>query len=206
MAFVNDLDPVAWAAMSLAILAFCSVTFLNFRDWRNDWTVDFGARLPVVFYLCVAFTVGACYSYSPDAKAPRRKIEGVGRFVAETTGKDGYNEYVCASSCAATGGYALKLHGRAATAIKIGSRYVFTYLEHPKGNAVAGTWLRVTEVSDPESGRVVYRIDLTNHPYRIATYLFSIALLVCSGLIGAALRNKQSLRAGDVTSDAEASA
>lgn len=203
MAFVNDLDPLAWAAMFAAVLAFCSVTFLNFRDWRNDWTVDFGERLPIAFYLGIAFIIGACYSYSPDARAPRRSVEGVARFVAESNGKDGYNEYICASSCAATGAYALKLHGKAAAAIKIGSRYVFTYLEHPKGNAVVGISLRVIEVSDPESGRAVYQIDLTNHPYRVAAYLGDFALMVCSGVIGALLTRKQSRKAGGSHSDGE---
>ena len=204
MAFVNDLDPVAWAATFAAIVVFCCVTFLNIRDWRNDWTVDFGKRLPIVLYLGIALIVGACESYSPDANAPRRTIEGSARFVAETNGKGGYSEYLCATSCEMTGGYALKLHGRAATAIRIGSPYVFTYLEHPVGNALSGISLRVIKVSDPDSGRVFYELDLTNHPYRIAAYLCNFALLVCSGLIGARLRDSQRRHGKSANSDAEA--
>jgi hypothetical protein len=191
MTLVNDLDPLAWVAMFVAAMVFCSVTFLNVRDWRNQWRVDYGDRLPIVMYLGIAFIVGACYSYSPDANAPRKTIEGVARFVAETNGKGGYSEYICVATCEMTGGYALKLHGRAATAIKIGSRYVFTYLEHPVGNAFAGISLRVIEASEPDSGRTVYQVDLTNHPYRVAAYLCEIALLVCSGLIGAFLSRRQ---------------
>jgi hypothetical protein len=204
MAFLNDLDPWAWAAIFAALVVFCCVTFLNMRDWRNHWTVDFAQRLPIVFYLGIAFIVGACNSYSPNANAPRKTIEGMARFVAETNGKGGYSEYICATSCQLTGGYALKLHGRAATAIKIGSRYLFTYLAHPVGNSVAGISLRVTEVSDPDSGRVLYQVDLTNHPYRIAAYLCNFALLVCSGLIGAFLRNSQRRHAKSAHSDAGA--
>ena len=206
MAFVNDLDPLAWAAMFAAVITFCSVTFLNLRDWRNHWTVDFGERLPIVFYLGIAFIVGACYSYSPDAKASRKTIEGVARFVAETNGKGGYSEYVCVTTCDMTGGYALKLHGRAATAIKIGSRYVFTYLEHPVGNAVVGISLRVIEVTDPDSDRVLYKVDLTNHPYRVAAYLCDFALLICSGVLGAFLRKSQQQHAVKTSSDEEVSA
>ena len=204
MAFVSDLDPLAWAAMFAAIIAFCSVTFLNFRDLRNHWKVDFGKRLPIVFYLGIAFIVGACDSYSPDAKAARKTIEGVARYVAESNGKGGYSEYICATSCGMTGGYALKLHGRAATAVRIGYPYVFTYLEHPTGNAFAGISLRVTKVSDPDHGRVVYQLDLTNHPYRVAAYLGDLALLVCSGFIGAFLRNRQRRLAGRGNPDDEA--
>jgi len=53
------------------------------------------------------------------------------------------------------------------------------------GKAVAGISLRVIEVSEPDSSRKVYQVDLTNHPYRVAVYLCEIRLLVCSGLIGA---------------------
>lgn len=191
MTFLNDLDPVAWVALFAAIIVFGSVTFLNFRDWRNHWPVDFGARLPIVLYLGIAFIVGACDSYSPNANARRKTIEGVTRFVAETNGKGGYSEYVCATNCEMTGGYALKLHGRDATAVKIGSRYVFRYLEKPVGNAVTGISLRVVEVAEPDSRRTIYKVDLTNHPYRVAAYLFELVLLVCSGLIGVMLRRSQ---------------
>jgi hypothetical protein len=203
MAFVNDLDPLSWVAMFAAVIVFCFVTFLNFRDWQNDWTVDFDKRIPIAFYLGIACIVGACASYSPDGNAPRKTIEGTARFVAETNGKGGYSEYICATSCELTGGYALKLHGRAATAIKIGSSYVFTYLEHPAGNAVMGISLRVIKVSDPDSDRTVYELDLTNHPYRIAAYLCDFALLVCSVVVGALLRNRRPSHAGRVGADEE---
>lgn len=203
MAIINDLDPLAWVAMVVAVIVFCSVTFLNFRDWRNEWTVDFGARLPIVLYLGIAFIAGACDSYSPDANARRKTIEGVARFVAESDGKGGYSEFICATSCEMTGGYALKLHGRAAKAVKIGSRYVFTYLEHPIGNSFAGISLRVVQVSEPDSGRKIYEVNLTNHPYRLATYLCDLALLVCSGLIGAQLRRRQRRRTNPDVSDGQ---
>lgn len=206
MAFVNDLDPLAWAAAFAAVIVFCSVTFLNFRDWQNNWSVDFAERLPIVFYLGIAFIVCACYSYSPNEKAPRRSVEGIARFVAESSGKGGYYEYICPTTCESTGGYALKLHGRAATAVKIGSRYVFTYLEHPTGNAVVGISLRVVEVFDPDSRRVIYQLDLTNHPYRVASYLCDLVLVICSGVIGAVLRKKQRRHAGNLTPDEEVSA
>jgi hypothetical protein len=203
MTFLNDLDPVAWVALFAAVIVFCSVTFLNLRDWRNHWPVDFGARLPIVLYLGVAFIVGACDSYSPNANAPRKTIEGVTRFVAETNGKGGYSEYVCVTSCEMTGGYALKLHGRDATAVKIGAKYVFRYLEKPVGNAVAGISLRVIEVAEPDSRRTIYQVDLTNHPYRVAAYLFDLTLLVCSGLVGALLRKRQREHTKRDASDAE---
>jgi hypothetical protein len=187
MTFLNDLDALAWVAMFVAILVFCSVTFLNVRDWRNHWKVDFEARLPIILYLGVAFIVGAFNSYSPNANAPRKTVEGVARFVGEVSGKGGYTEYICATSCQLTGGYALRLHGKAAGPVRIGSRYVFTYLEHPVGNAVFGISLQVTEVSEPDSGRVLYKMDLTNHPFRIAAYLLDFALLICSGFLGAIL-------------------
>lgn len=191
MVFVNDLDALAWAAMFAAILVSFAVTFLNVRDWRNHWTVDFGNRLPVLLYLGVALIVGACDSYSPDANAPRKTVQGVARFVTETNGKGGYSKYICVTDCERTGGYALKLHGRDATAVKTGYSYVFTYLERPIGNAVTGVSLRAIQASEPESGRTVYQLDLTNHPYQVAAYLCDLALLVCSGLIGKLLRNSQ---------------
>lgn len=188
MTFLSDLDPLAWVATFVAILVFCSVTFLNLRDWRNHWTVDFEARIPIIVYLGIALIVGAFNSYSPNANAPRKTVEGVARFVDEVSGKGGYTEYICATSCELTGGYALRLHGKAAGPVRIGSRYVFTYLQRPVGNAVFGISLQVIEVSEPDSGRVLYKMDLTNHPFRIAVYLLDFALLVCAGFLGAILK------------------
>ena len=201
MALFNDLDGLAWAAMFAAIVVSCAVTFLNLRDRRNHWTVDFKERLPILLYLGVALVVGACDSYSPDANTPRRTIEGVARFVAETNGKGGYSEYVCVTDCEKTGGYSLKLHGRTATAVKIGSNYVFTYLEHPIGNAVTGISLRAIEITEPLSGKVLYQVDLTNHPYRIAAYLGGVGLLAFSGLIGALLKKQQRAQPSEETSE-----
>jgi hypothetical protein len=196
MTFLSDLDPLAWVAMFAAILVFCSVTFLNFRDWRNHWKVDFEARIPIILYLGIAFIVGAFNSYSPNANAPRKTVEGVARFVSEVNGKGGYTEYICATRCQLTGGYALRLHGKAAGPVRIGSGYVFTYLQHPVGNAVFGISLQVIEVSEPDSDRVLYKMDLTNHPFRIAAYLLDFALLVCSGFLGAILsRNRRGAEA-----------
>jgi hypothetical protein len=195
VAFLNDLDALASVATLAAIVVFCSVTFLNLRDWRNHWTVDFEGRIPIIAYLGVALIIGAIHSYSPNAHAPRKSVEGIARLVGETSGKGGYYKYICATSCELTGGYALALHNEAARITRIGSNYVFTYLEHPVGNAFSGISLRVTTISDPDSGRVLYALDLTNHPYRVALYLFDTALLVSAGLLGGLLN--RSRRRGD---------
>ncbi len=113
------------------------------------------------------------------------------RFVGEASGKGGYDKYICATSCELTGGYALDLHGEAAGIPHIGSNYVFTYLEHPVGNAFSGVSLRVIAISEPDSGRVLYALDLTNHPYRIAAYLLDTALLISAGLLGGLLNRSQ---------------
>ena len=42
-------------------------------------------------------------------------------------------------------------------------------------------------ISVPESGRVLYALDLANHPYRIVVYLLDAALLVSVGLFGGLL-------------------
>jgi hypothetical protein len=44
MAFFNDLDALASAATFVAIIVFCSVTFLNVRDWRNHWKIEADGR------------------------------------------------------------------------------------------------------------------------------------------------------------------
>jgi hypothetical protein len=203
MTFLSDLDPLAWVATFVAIIVFCSVTFLNLRDWRNHWTIDFEARIPIIVYLGIALIVGAFNSYSPNANAPRKTVEGVARFVSEVSGKGGYTEYICATSCQLTGGYALRLHGKAAGPVRIGSRYVFTYLQHPVGNAVFGISLQVIEVSEPDSGRVLYKMDLTNHPYRIVAYLLNFALLVSAGLLGGLLNRTRRSRAEATASSEE---
>jgi hypothetical protein len=188
MAFFNDLDALVWVATLVAIVVCCSVTFVNFQDWWSHRRIEiFDGRATLITFFAGAFLVGAFNSYSPNANAPRRTVEGIARFVGEASGKGGYNKYICATSCESTGGYALDLHDEAARVTHIGSSYAFTYLERPVGNAFVGISLRVIAVSEPDSGQVLYKMDLTNHPYRIAAYLLDTALVVGSGLLGVLL-------------------
>jgi len=110
-------------------------------------------------------------------------VQGIARLVGKSSGKSHSYEYICATSCQLTGGYALDLRDEAGDPVNLGSNYVFTYLEHPSGNAFSGISLLVTQVSDAESGRVLYKMDLANHPYRIAVYLFDFVLVVGAGLL-----------------------
>jgi hypothetical protein len=205
MAFVNDLDALAWVAIFATIIVCCSVTFLNLRDWRNNWKVDFEGRIPIIVYLGIALMVGAFNSYSPNANAPRKTVEGIARFVAESHGKHRYDKYICAGSCQLTGGYALDLRDEASSHVRIGSSYVFTYLEKPIGGAFSGISLRVIAISEPDSGRTLYELDLSNHPYRVAAYLCALVLLICSGVFGALLRKSQRGHADGRTLDEEGS-
>ena len=191
MSFLNDLDPMSWIATFAAIVVCCAVTFLNLRDWRNQWKVDFEGRIPIIMFFGVALIVGAFSSYSPNANAPRKSVEGVARFVGKASGRRRFDEYICATSCQLTGGYALDLRDEAANIPHMGSNYVFTYLEHPVGNAFTGVSLRVIAISEPDSGPVLYKLDLTNHPYRIAAYLLDTALLISAGLLGGLLNRSQ---------------
>lgn len=191
MDFLSDLDPLAWAAMLVAVVVFCSVMFLNVRDWRNHWKIEVDGRAGMILILSVAFLVGAINSYSPNANAPRKTVEGIARFVAEAQGRHRYDKYICATSCRLTSGYALDLRDDASDFVRIGSPYVFTYLEKPAGGVFSGISLRVIAISEPESGRVLYALDLANHPYRIVAYLLDAALLICAGLFGGILNRSR---------------
>lgn len=201
MAFLNDLDLLAWAAVFAAIVVSCFVTIANLQDWRNHVKVEVDGRATLIMFFGIAFLVGAISSYSPNANAPRKTVEGVARFVAAANGRHQYDKYICASSCQLTGGYALDLRDQASNYVRIGSNYVFTYLEKPAGGAFSGISLRVIAIAEPDSGRVLYALDLTNHPYRIAAYLLDLSLVVCSGLVGGlvnrSLRRKHPQSASD---------
>lgn len=194
MNLLNDLDFLACAATLVAIVVCCSVTFLNFRDWLNHWRIEVDGRATLIMFCSIVFLIGAIDSYSPNANAPRKTVQGVARFVAEANGRHNYDKYICATSCQLTGGYALDLRDRASNYVRIGSSYNFTYLEKPIGGALSGISLRVIAISDPDSGQVLYQLDLTNHPYRIAVYVFDLALVIGSGLVGGLLN--RSLRRG----------
>lgn len=197
MPFVNDLDALTWAATFAAIVVCCFVTIANLQDWRNHLKIEVDGRATLITLFGVATLVGAISSYSPNANAPRKTVEGTARFVAESHGKHSYNEYICATSCQLTGGYALDLRDEASHYVRIGSRYVFTYLEKPVGGAFSGISLRVIAISEAVSGRELYKLDLTNHPYRIAAYLFDAALLACSGLLGGLLNSNRHYEESD---------
>jgi hypothetical protein len=201
MAFLNDLDAFALAATLTAIVVSGTVTFLNFRDWQNHWKIEVDGRATLIMFFGIAFLVGAIGSYSPNANAPRKTVEGVAHLVAEVKGKT-YHKFICATSCQLTGGYALDLRSDASDFVHIGSSYVFTYFEKPVGGALSGVSLRVIAISEPDSGRVLYALDLTNHPYRIALYLLDTALLISASLLGGLLNRTRRLahaeeRSGD---------
>lgn len=200
MQFFADLDFLSWAATIGAVTVSAFVSFLVLRDWRNGWTIEPEAPFALVLFLGGLSLVGAAKSYSPDANAPTRQIEGFARFVGKVQGKGSFTEFICANSCQLTGGYALALHDEAANFVKIGSKYVFTYLEHPKGSIYTGISLMVIQISEPETGRVLYALDITNHPYRIVVYLFDFTLLVSTIVLEFALGVKQD-RKGKVGSE-----
>jgi len=183
MTFLNDLDGFAWA-MALAILVFCgSILFLDLRDWRNGWQTDAIARAPLFGCLFVLCVLGACSSYSSSDNKPRKSVEGSPRIVGEVHGRHAYTVFICAETCAATGGYALALDGRAYIAMGSGisrRRFRFTYLAQPSGNIYTGISLRVVGVADADSGQTLYSPDLRNHPFRIALYIADLALLIFS--------------------------
>ncbi|MBS1802254.1 MAG: hypothetical protein JST28_02750 [Acidobacteria bacterium] len=184
MAFLNDLDPWAYAATVAAFAVFSVVTFVNLQEWWEHSKIDiFDGRGTLIFVVGTAFLVGAINFYSFHANSPRKTVQGIARLVGKSSSKSHSYEYICATSCQLTGGYALDLRDEASGPVNLGSNYVFTYLEHPSGNAFSGISLLVTEVSDAESGRVLYKMDLANHPYRIAVYLFDFVLVVGAGLL-----------------------
>lgn len=179
MALLSDLDFLSGAATIAAVVLSAFVTFLVLRDWRNGWKIEFEAPARLIVFLGMLCLIGAANSFSPDQNAPRKTIEGVVRFVGKVQGRHSFSEYICASSCQLTGGYALALDARGAFVARIGSSYRFTYLEQPKGNIYSGISLKVVQIAEADSGRILYALDLTNHPYRIAAYLFDFVLLIC---------------------------
>jgi hypothetical protein len=204
MTFLSDLDPLVVVATFVTILVCCFVTFQNIQDWRDHLKIEIDGRATLSMFLGIALIVGAFSSYSPNANAPRKTVEGIARFVGKAQGRGSFTEFICATSCRQTGGYALALHNEAAEVTRIGSSYEFTYLERPVGNAFAGISLRVIAISESDSRRVLYALDLTNHPYRIAVYLLDVALLVCTGLLAGLLNRSHHLGdADECTSDDE---
>lgn len=202
MAFLNDLDGFVWAAAIVAIVVCCLVTLVDFQDWLDHRRIDVAdGRTTLVAVCAIAFLAGAFSSYSPNANAPRKTVEGVARFVGESHSRNGYKKYICATSCQQTGGYALALHDEATGVVHIGSSYAFTYLEHPVGNAFTGVSLRVIEVSVPDTGRVLYTLDLTNHPWRIVVYLLEAALVVGAGLLGGLLNRSKRMQSAEAHSE-----
>jgi hypothetical protein len=191
MAFLSDLDLLSWAATVAAVTLSSCVAFLVLRDWKNGWAVSFEGPAPLTVLFGLLCLVGAAKSYSPDQNAPRKQVEGVARFVHEVSGKGGHTVFICATSCQLTGGYALALQDEATNYVEIGSRYTFTYLEHPNGNAFTGVSLRVIQVADADSGRVLYALDLTNHPYRISIYVLDSLILFCPFVLALKLAQKQ---------------
>lgn len=190
MAFLNDLDPWSWAATVAALAVFSIVTFANLQDWWDHRKIDFfDGRGTLIAFFGIAFLVGAFNSFSLHATSPRKTVQGIARLVARSSSKSHSYEYICATSCQQTGGYALDLRDEASRPVNLGSPYVFTYLEHPSGNAFTGISLLVTEISDPDSGRVLYKMDLASHWYRIAVYLLDFALVVGAGLLSIPLNH-----------------
>ena len=191
MTFLNDLDAVAWAAMFAAAFTFLISAFLSYYDWQNKCRVEVAKRAALLWIPVLLFVIGACASYSSKANAPRKSIEGVVQYVGERHGKGSYTVFICATSCQLTGGYTLALHDRPSRAVKVGADYRFTYLEEPIGSVYTGTWLTVVDAVDPESGEVVYALDIANHPYRIVAYLLDAMLMVLAVLFAGWLRRKQ---------------
>jgi len=197
MAFLNDLDAMAWAAAVAAFLVFVCSTFLAYQDYHNECRVEVAKRVAILWMPVLLLLIGACSSYSSKANAPRKSIEGVARYVGESHSRSFDGIFLCATSCQLTGGYSLALYGRAGRAVKVGADYRFTYLEHPIGSTYTGTWLQVVTVADPESGRIVYALDVANHPYRVVAYLFDVMLMVLAVLFAGWLRQKQRGRKGE---------
>ena len=197
MTFLNDLDAMAWAASVVALLVFVCSTFLCYQDYRNECRVEVAKRAAILWMPVLLLLIGALSSYSSKATAPRKSVEGVARYVGESHSRSFDGIFACATSCQLTGGYSLALYGRAARAVKVGSDYRFTYLEHPIGSTYTGTWLQVVTVADPESGRIVYALDIANHPYRVLAYLLDAMLIVLAVLFAGWLRQKQRGRKGE---------
>jgi hypothetical protein len=200
MQLIDDLNGLIWVATIVAIVVSCLVIAVDFGDWRDRRKIDaFDGRATLVTVVAIALIAGALNSYEPKANAPRKTVEGTARFVAELQGRDTYHKFICATSCQLTGGYALDLRDKASTAVHMDSRYNFTYLEKPEGGVVNGVSLWVIAVSDPDTGRVLFAEDLTNHPWRIAVYLFDTALVVGAGLLGGLLNRGKRIKRAEVS-------
>jgi hypothetical protein len=191
MDLLNDLDPWCWAAAIVAFVVASSITFLNVRDWHDHSKIEVEGQIQLAVWLGIAFIFGAVSSYSPHARSPRKTVDGVVQFVGQLRGKNSYTEFICATSCQLTGGYALALDSQAAHVARIGSSYRFTYLEHPQGNAFSGVSLEVIQIIEPDSGRKLYALDLTNHPYRIVAYLFDVVLMFLASFIAVRMMRAQ---------------
>jgi hypothetical protein len=61
----------------------------------------------------------------------------------------------------------------------------------------------VIAISEAGSGRELYKLDLTNHPYRIVAYLLDLSLMVGSGLLGVLLNRSRHRNADDNAADKE---
>ena len=197
MPFLNDLDAMAWAAAVVAMLVFLCSTFLSYQDYRNECRVEVAKRVALLWMPVLLLLIGALTSYSSKVNAPRKSVEGVARYVGESHSRSFDGIFLCATSCQLTGGYSLALYGRGARAVKMGSDYRFNYLEHPIGSTYTGTWLQVITVADPESGRIVYALDISNHPYRVIAYLLDAMLMVMAVLFAWWLRGRQRGRRGE---------
>ena len=54
MAFLNDLDALVWAAIIVAFVVWCLVTFMNFQDWRDHQKIDnFDGRATLVTFFAM---------------------------------------------------------------------------------------------------------------------------------------------------------
>jgi hypothetical protein len=134
MAFLNDLDPWACAAAIAALAVFSLVTFVNLQEWWEHSKIDiFDGRGTLIGVFGAAFLMGAFNSYSFQANSARKTVQGIARLVNKSSSKSHYYEYICATSCQLTGGYALDLRDEASGPVNLGSNYVFSYLEHPSG-------------------------------------------------------------------------
>jgi hypothetical protein len=181
MAFLLDLDVVTGMATAAALVICGCFLTLAFRDWRNGWPVEAVNYLAVFWILALICLVGAGVAYSPSADIPRKSVVGSPHIVAETHGKGGPTVYICVDRCATTGGYALRLRDEAFDLVKgalPGERYRFTYLDKPSGGLLTGVSLRLVGIANPESGEVLYSVDLTRHLPRMIVFIGNACLFV----------------------------
>jgi hypothetical protein len=177
----SDLDGWSWLAL-IATLALCGF-ILSVSIWsrNHDGSLDLGGIPKVLGPLGFFCLIGAFESYSSYDGVPRKTVEGSAHIVHVSHGRHSTNYYICADTCAATGGYTLQLDERAGDALSRdprGTRYRFTYPDKPRGGALTGVSLVVESIAKADTGRVIYERDLRNHPWRIAFYLGDLALAV----------------------------